>query len=126
MPEQIYKEFERKRAEVLKQPEIKEKEITKEKEKEILKKTVSEHIEKAQPLPPAQQKTALRTAQQIKAQPKEKQIQLLTDLVFEKGISHAVEVARRLQNPYLLDEFHDALVGELYSKLVEAGKLKQL
>ena len=126
MPEQIYKEFEKRRAEVLKQPEIKEKEITKEKEREILKETVSERIEKAQPLSSVQQKTALRTAQQIKAQSKERQIQLLTDLVFEKGISHAVEVARRLENPYLLDEFHDALVNELYGKLVEAGKLKQL
>lgn len=126
MVEKIYKEFERKRAEVLKKPEFKEKELTKEKEKDLLVEAVSEYIARAQPPSATQQKVVIQKAQQIKTQPKERQVQLLTDLAFEKGISHAIEVAKRLENPYLLDEFHDALVDELYNKLVQEGKLKQV
>lgn len=126
MVEKIYKEFEKKRADILKQPEFKEKELTPEKEKEILKEAVSENIQTVQPVSDDQQQITAQTAQQIKEEPKERQIKLLTDLAFKKGLSHSVEVARRLDNPYLLDEFHDVIVDELYNKLVEEGKLKKL
>lgn len=126
MVEELYKKFEEKRAEVLEQPEFKEKEITSEKQKEILREAVSERIQKTQPVSPAQQQVVVQKAQQIKAESKERQIQLLTDLAFEKGIPHAIDVAKRLENAYLLDEFHDALVDELYNKLIEEGKLKQI
>ena len=126
MPEEIYKQFEKKRAEALKQPGFKEKDLTPEKEKEILKEAVSERITNAQTFQPTQQQAAVQNAKQISSQPKEKQVYLLTELAFDKGIPHAIEVARRLDNPYLLDEFHDALVDELYNKLVETGKLKAL
>ena len=126
MPEEVLKKFEQKRAEVLKQPEFKEGELSKEKEKEILREAISERIEKVPPLLPAQQKAIAQKVQQIKAQPKERQIQLLIEMAFEKGVFEAVEVARRLDSPYLLDEFHDALIDELYNKLVQEGKLKQI
>ena len=126
MPEEVLKKFEQKRAEVLKQPEFKEGELSKEKEKEILREAISERIEKVPPLLPAQQKAIAQKVQQIKAQPKERQIQLLTEMAFEKGVFEAVEVARRLDSPYLLDEFHHALIDELYNRLVEQGKLKQI
>lgn len=126
MVEKIYKKFEKKRAEVLRQPEEKEKEFTPEREKEILKETVSEEVQKAQPVSSSQKKTVKQSTQQIKSQPQQRQVKLLTDLAFEKGISHAVEVAKRLESPYLLDEFHDALVDELYNKLVQEGKLKAI
>lgn len=126
MVEELYKQFEKKRAEALGQPEFKEKELTLEKQKEILRQAVSERIQKTQPVPTAQQQVAVQKVQQIKAESKERQIQLLTDLAFEKGIPHAIEVAKRLENPFLLDEFHDALVDELYNKLIEGGKLKQI
>jgi hypothetical protein len=117
MVEELYKKFEKRRI---------EKEPSPEKQKEIIKQAVSKRIQKVQPVPPVQQKVIVQKAQQIKTQPKEKQIQLLTELAFEKGIPHALEVVRRLDNPYLLDEFHDALVDELYNKLIEEGKLKQI
>jgi len=119
MVEQIYKKFEKKRIEALKQPETKE--LTPEKEKEILKQVVSEEIAQTQPI-----KTDDNQVQDIKIQPKERQIKLLTDLAFEKGIDRAIDVVKRMENPYLLDEFHDAMVDELYTKLVETGKLKAL
>jgi hypothetical protein len=73
-----------------------------------------------------QQQAAAQTAQKLKDQPKDRQIQLLTELAFEKGVVEAVEVAKNLDNPYLLDEFHDALIDEFYKKLVEQGKLKAI
>jgi len=124
MVEEIYKEFKRKRAETLKQPEVKE--LSPEKEKEILKETLSQHIERIQPITPAQQQTITQATQQIKDQPKERQIQLLINLAFEKSVIEAIEVAKGLDNPYLVDELHDTLVDELYNKLVEEGKLKKL
>lgn len=126
MTEEILKKFEQKRAEVLKQLGFKEGELSKEKEREILKEVTGERIQKAQPLPPGQQKVVAQKVQQIRKQSKERQIQLLIELAFEKGIIQAVEVAKQLDNPYLLDEFHDALVDQLYNKLVEMGKLKSL
>jgi hypothetical protein len=126
MVEELYKQFEQKRAEALKQPEFKEKELTPEQHKEILKEGISERVKTAQPVPSTQQKVVIQKIQQIKIEPKERQIQLLTDLAFEKGIPHAVEVAKRLENPFLLDEFHKALVDKLYNKLIEEGKLKQI
>ena len=124
MVEEIYEKFEKKRAEALKQPETKE--LTPEKEKEILKEAISDHVQKAKPVSDDQQKTIAAVTQKIKGQPQENQVKLLTDLALEKGVSHAIEVAKRLDNPYLLDELHDALVDELYNKLVEKGELKAI
>jgi hypothetical protein len=126
MVEEIYKSFEKRKAEVLKHPETKEKELAPEKEKEILREAVAERIKKAPAVPLVQQKAIIQKAQEIKVQSKERQLELLTQLAFEKGVSEAVEVAKNLDSPYLLDEFHDALVDKLYNKLVEEGKLKAL
>jgi len=123
--EEIYKNFEAKKAEALQQPENKEGELSPEKQKEILKEVISERITTAQPVI-SQQQVAAQTAQKLKDQPKDRQIQLLIEMAFEKGVVEAVEVAKNLDNPYLLDEFHDALVDEFYKKLVEQGKLKAI
>lgn len=56
----------------------------------------------------------------------EKQIKFLSNLAIEKGISRAIEVANKLDDPYLLDKFHDLLVDKLYAHLLETGKLKQI
>ena len=57
---------------------------------------------------------------------RQNQIKMLCDLAFEKGIDVAIEEARKLDSPYILDEFHDSLVDELREKLIEKGKLKQM
>jgi len=123
--EEILKSFEAKKAEALTQPELAGEELSPEKQKEILKEAVSERISGAQPTPTVQQ-VAAQKAQEIKGQPKERQVELLKQMAFEKGLIEAIETAKNLDNPYLLDEFHDALVDELYNKLVEQGKLKQV
>lgn len=101
-------------------------------DKELIKEVLKEKIEKPAPAkvtpfkPSSVQKVVIKKAKQIKSQQKERQIKLLTDLAFEKGVVHATEVAKKLDDPYILDEFHDTLVDELYSYLVEQGKLKQI
>ena len=124
MPEEILKNFEQKRAEALKALESKEAGLSPEKQKEILKDVVSEKIQTIQPSQVNQQ--VAQKIQELQEQPKERQIQILTEMAFEKGIVYAVEIAKNLDNPYLLDEFHDVLVDQLYNKLVEEGKLEKI
>ena len=122
-------ELEKKLAE--KKQELEEKKEVKH-EKEIIKEIIKEKIEtpalpKVTPVtPPAIPKVVIKKAKELKGEPKERQIKLLIDLAFEKGVVHATEVAKRLDSPYILDEFHDTLVDELYNYLVEQKKLKQI
>ena len=52
----------------------------------------------------------------------ESQIQHLTDLALNKGVVHAVKVARHLEDNYVLDMFHDKLLADEFHKaLVEKG-----
>jgi len=126
--EQEIVELERKLAE--KKQELEEKKEVKQ-EKEIIKEIIKEKTEKPAPLKattvaPSVQKVIVKKVKELKGQEKERQIQLLTDLAFEKGVAHATEVAKKLEDPYILDEFHDTLVDELYSYLAEQGKLKRI
>lgn len=123
--EEIFKNFEAKKAEVLRHAESQEVELSAEKQKEILKDVVFEKVKNAT-YTPSQQQAAQQQAQKLKDEPKERQIELLIQMTFDKGVVEAVEIAKNLNNPYLLDEFHDALVDNLYNKLVEQGKLKQI
>jgi hypothetical protein len=124
--EKIYQDFEKRRAETIGSPEFKDKEIGPEKGKEILREVVSEHIQEAHAVSSSNQQVISQNASQIKDQPKERQIQFLTDLALEKGITEAVHVAKSLENPYLIDELHDSLVDNLYNQLVKEGKLKEI
>lgn len=56
---------------------------------------------------------------------KKNQIKALCDLAFQKGVDLAIEAAKNLNNAYVLDEFHDALIDidELREKLIERGDL---
>jgi len=57
---------------------------------------------------------------------KNQQLKNLVDLAFQKGISYATDVARDIDNPYLMDAFHDTLVDKLHKELVERGKLEEI
>ena len=123
--EEIIKNFEAKKAEALKQPEVKESGLSPEKEKEILKDAVYEKVMNVR-YTPIQQQAVQQQTQKLKDEPKERQIELLIQMAFDKSVIEAVGVAKSLDSPYLLDEFHDTLVDKLYNKLVEQGKLKQV
>jgi hypothetical protein len=116
-----------------KKKELVEKEEVEPHDREIIKEVLKEKMEKPAPpkitlptTPPSTSKVVVKKAKELKGEKKERQIQLLTDLAFEKGVIHATEVAKKLEDPYILDEFHDTLVDELYNYLVEQGKLKQI
>jgi len=112
----------------------KKKELTKNEEsekhnKELIKEVIRKKIEipkiqKTTPL--TNQKIIVKKVKELKKEKEERQIKLLTSLAFEKGIIHATEVAKKLDNAFILDEFHDALVDKFYNYLVEQGKLKQV
>lgn len=48
---------------------------------------------------------------------KEEKVKALTEIVYRDGLFKAIEITRRLNDPYLFDLLHDTLVDELYQKL---------
>ena len=85
----------------------------------LIEKEVVKEIEPAIPTP------VQPTDDSTEDSKSEEQVKILREIAFEKGIDEAIEEAKKLDNPYLLDEFHDDLVDKFYKKLVEAGKLEQ-
>lgn len=47
----------------------------------------------------------------------EEEINSLIEMAFEDGIEKAIKKARKLNNPYILDEFHDKLLEELKKRV---------
>ena len=61
-------------------------------------------------------------AQEVSAETK-LEIEYLLDLAFHAGIEKANETAKS-SSPFVLDAFHDALVGRLYPELQKRGIVK--
>ena len=70
--------------------------------------------------------SAQNQAAQMKNTDQQNQVKQLCEIAFTQGIDAAVEVAKKLDNAYVLDELHDTLIDKLYQKLVTENKLKQL
>ncbi|MBU1178491.1 hypothetical protein KJ903_04745 [Patescibacteria group bacterium] len=106
--------------------EQKEKEKIKEVEKQV---DTGEGSQKAPPPPPP---SKMMTDEEIVADlrhvmslDKPKQVKVLVYLAFKKGVHHAFNIAKKLKDPYLLDEFHDTMVDELYDLLIKKRKIKR-
>ncbi len=57
----------------------------------------------------------------------ESKIGNLITIAENKGIPHAVNVARHMEDNYILDEFHDRMLGEeLHNALVAKGMIKEI
>lgn len=56
----------------------------------------------------------------------QKKLQHLVGVAFERGIMEAIREARKANDPYMLDAFHDAIVDKLYEELVRRHKLDEL
>jgi hypothetical protein len=57
----------------------------------------------------------------------ESQVQHLVDVAGQKGVVHAVKVAQHMQSNYILDTFHDRMLGEeLHDALVKKGMIKEI
>jgi hypothetical protein len=65
-------------------------------------------------------------AQQNQAIDSQNQVQTLCELAFQKGLEAAIKAAQDLNNPFILDEFHDALVDKFYKQLVEQKKIEEV
>jgi hypothetical protein len=56
----------------------------------------------------------------------EGQVKKLVDLAMNKGVAHAVKVARHLEDNYVLDTFHDQLLAEeFHNALMAKGLIKE-
>jgi hypothetical protein len=78
------------------------------------------------PLTPPVIQKAKDEAEAFRGMEKNQQLKGLVDLAFQKGVIYAAEVVRNLDNPYLMDEFHDTLADHLHKELVEKGKLEEI
>lgn len=64
-------------------------------------------------LTPAGTDATKKAADKLSLEPHAKQVEELLKIANENGIIYAVNTARHLKNPHLLDDFHDRLVLEL-------------
>ncbi|MCK4918982.1 MAG: hypothetical protein KAS01_01210 [Candidatus Pacebacteria bacterium] len=67
-----------------------------------------------------------KTTEELKSLDTPGKVAKLVIIAFEKGIGHSINIARNLNDAYLLDALHDKLIGELHDELVKKGKLKDL
>lgn len=92
------------------------KELTEEEKEE--KEKLMEMVQKMKP-PPQAKEEVKKEAEKIKLLTVKGKIKHLLDLAQAKGLSLAVAVARSLNDPYLLDIFHDILAKEgLFKKFL--------
>jgi hypothetical protein len=109
-PKEIVEELYREKKE-----ELEKRELLTEKEKAIREK-LEEEIVKIK-LSPTLTDEAKKKAIQIKSLNEKGKLKNLLDIVKTNGVAFAVDVARRMNDPYILDIFHDILAREgLYKK----------
>jgi len=106
--------------------QLKKEKAPEEREK-IVKQEIKTYLRKFQKMPAfAAPKVVRDEAKEIAKFPTTQQVSTLVSLVFDKGLREAISVARALNNPAILDEFHDILVDRYYQILIEKGILKLL
>lgn len=54
---------------------------------------------------------------------KPKQVKTLVYLSLKRGVNYAANIAKQMKDPYILDEFHDTLVNNLYDILKKRKKI---
>lgn len=103
---------------------IEKEKVPAEKEK-IIKQEIKNYLQELQQTPsfvlPA---TSRDNVEEISKFEPSQQVGFLISLVFEKGLAKAIGVAQALNNPAILDEFHDTLVDRYYEMLIEKKILK--
>ena len=134
VPEREVPEMERPEIEVLKEKvekleaQLKKERVPIPEEKEkMVKQEIKSYLREIQQTPPFAAPPKTRDeAKEIEKFPSSQQVGALVSLVFEKGLPEAISVARALENPALLDEFHDTLVDRYYETLIQKGVLKPM
>ena len=96
---------------------LEKKELTEEESK--TRRELEKEIEKIK-LSPQTNVQAQKQADEMKKQTAQGKIQHLLDLAQSNGVAYAVEVARKLNDAYLLDLFHDTLAKQgLFKKFLK-------
>jgi len=104
--------------------QLKKEKISEEKEK-IVKQEIKSYLQGLQQTPTfAPPPTTRDQADEIKELEHSQQIGVLISLVFEKNLPEAISVAQQLNNPAILDEFHDTLIDRYYEMLLDKKILK--
>ena len=100
--------------------------VPEEKER-MVKQEIKNYLQEMQETPSFAAPPATRDeTEEIEKFPPSQQVGALVSLVFEKGLKEAISVAKALENPALMDEFHDTLVDRYYQELVEKGVLEPM
>ena len=95
-----------------------------EKEKAI-KQEIKAYLQEFQQTPSFAAPTSVRDeTDEIAEFPLDQQIGALISLTFDKGLKKAISVARGLDNPAVLDEFHAILIDRYYKELIEKKIIK--
>lgn len=90
-----------------------------EKEK-VIKQEIKDYLQEFQQTPSFAAPTSVRDeTDEIAEFPLDQQVGALISLTFDKGIKKAISVAKGLDNPAVLDEFHAILIDRYYNELVE-------
>ena len=92
--------------------------------KEVIKETTTEKPSMSAPVSKLSEDGANKSALEKKEKEHGEVIQNLVEIAFSKNLLSALKVAESLNNPHILDEFHDILADEYYQKLLDARKLK--
>jgi len=96
-----------------------------EKKIEIVKREIKGYLQELQGVPSFATPVQLRDeADEISKLEPDQKIGALVSLVFEKGLKEAINVAQALDNPAILDEFHDILIDRYYKAMVDQGIIK--
>lgn len=101
-------------------------------EKEVFRDVLREHVETAKKSVSSPTSAvslhdyaakAKNTADDLREKEHREQVEALVEIALAKGTLAAISAARHLDNPHLLDDFHDMLVDEYYEKLIQARKI---
>ena len=99
--------------------------VSPEKGEKAVKQEIKSYLRELQSMPSAAAPLATRDeAKEIDKFPASQQVGALVSLVFEKGLGRAISVARQLDNPAILDEFHDILADRYYKDLIDKKIIK--
>jgi SMC interacting uncharacterized protein involved in chromosome segregation len=99
--------------------------VSPEEEEKAVKQEIKTYLRELQKMPATAAPLATRDeAKEIDTFPASQQVGALVSLVFEKGLGKAISVARQLDSPAILDEFHDILADRYYKELIEKKIIK--
>lgn len=100
-----------------------------EKKRELEKGYAPKEKMEPRPAPASVPAAPRRPAPPVKKQgimEKNPKVKSLVDMAFHEGVAKAIEEAKKTNDPYLIDAFHDALIDEVYDLLLKEGLLKEM